>query len=114
MKNHNLGLDVPYRYRAETRTYIPDFIVLIDDGHGRADPLHLIVEIKGYRGEDAKEKKNTMETYWIPGVNNHGHYGRWAFAEFTDVWAMQSDFAAKVQAQFDAMVKSQVGTISAA
>ena len=32
--------------------------------------LHLVVEIKGYRREDAKEKKTTMETYWVPGVNH--------------------------------------------
>jgi len=63
VKNHNLGLEVPYRYGSSMRTYIPDFIVLIDDG--REDPLHLIVEIKGYRREDAKEKKATMETYWV-------------------------------------------------
>ena len=73
VKNHNLGLEVPYRYGSETRTYIPDFIVLVDDGHGEDDLLHLIVEIKGYRREDAKEKKATMETYWVPGVNNLGN-----------------------------------------
>ena len=44
----------------------------VDDGHGDDDLLHLVVEIKGYRGEDAKEKKSTMETYWVPGVNNLG------------------------------------------
>ncbi len=80
VKNHNLGLEVPYRYGSEMRTYIPDFIVLVDDGHGKEDPLHRVVEIKGYRREDAKEKKNTMEAYWVPGVNNPGNYGRWAFA----------------------------------
>ena len=69
-KNHNLGLEVPYRYGSETRKYLPDFIVLVDDGHGPDDLLHLVVEIKGYRREDAKEKKSTMETYWVPGVNN--------------------------------------------
>ena len=72
VKNHNLGLEVPYRYGSETRRYLPDFIVLVDDGHGEDDLLHLIVEIKGYRREDAKEKKSTMETYWVPGVNNIG------------------------------------------
>ncbi len=41
--------------------------MLVDDGHGNDDVLHLIVEIKGYRREDAKEKKSTMETYWVPG-----------------------------------------------
>jgi Endonuclease domain len=79
-KNHNLGLEVPYRYGSETRKYLPDFIVLVDD-EGSNDPLHLVVEIKGYRREDAKEKKSTMDTYWVPSVNHLKTYGRWAFAE---------------------------------
>lgn len=108
VKNHNLGLEVPYRYGSETRKYIPDFIVLVDDGHGDDDLLHLIVEIKGYRREDAKEKKTTMEIYWVPGVNNHGQYGRWAFAEFTDVYEMQDDFMEKVVEEFNKMIDSVV------
>ena len=91
-KNHNLGLEVPYLMGAEARRYFPDFVVLVEDGHGSENPLHLVVEIKGYRREDAKVKKETMETYWIPGVNNLQTHGRWAFAEFTDVYAMESDF----------------------
>ena len=106
VKNHNLGLEVPYRFGSENRKYIPDFIVLVDDGPGEDDLLHLIVEIKGYRREDAKEKKATMETYWVPGVNNSGKYGRWAFAEFTDVYEIESDFAAKVEAEFNQMIES--------
>ncbi|MGD0542493.1 MAG: DEAD/DEAH box helicase family protein, partial [Tepidisphaeraceae bacterium] len=79
-KNQGLNFEVPYRYLSETRKYLPDFIVLVDDGYGSDDPLHLVVEIKGYRREDAKEKKATMDTYWVPGVNHLGAYGRWAFA----------------------------------
>jgi type III restriction enzyme len=109
VKNHNLGLEVPYRYGSETRTYIPDFIVIVDDGKGWDDPLHLIVEIKGYRREDAKEKKATMETYWVPGVNNQSRYGRWAFVEFTDVYEMQSDFEKKVEEEFNKMVAPFIG-----
>jgi type III restriction enzyme len=74
VKNHNLGLEVPYRYGSETRKYRPDFIVPVDDGRGPDDPLHLVVEIKGYRREDAVEKKSTMDTYWVPGVNHLGTY----------------------------------------
>ncbi len=92
VKNHNLGLEVPYRRGSEMRTYLPDFIVRIDDGRGDNDLLNLIVEIKGYRGEDAKDKKTTMDTYWVPGVNHHRDYGRWAFAEFTDVSGMEDAF----------------------
>lgn len=105
VKNHNLGLEVPYRYGSETRRYRPDFIVLIDDGHGDKDLLRLVVEIKGYRREDAKEKKATMENYWVPGVNNLGTYGRWAFAEFTEVYQIEADFKAKVEREFNAMIE---------
>jgi hypothetical protein len=114
VKNHNLGLEVPYRYGSQARTYIADFIVLVDDGHGDADPLHLIVEIKGYRREDAKEKKATVETYWAPGVNNNGQYGRWAFAEFTDAYQIQADFTAKVESEFNKMIESVSGQATTA
>lgn len=103
-KNHSLGFEVPYRYGSEMRKYLPDFIVLVDDGHGEDNLLHLVVEIKGYRREDAKEKKATMETYWVPGVNNLGQYGRWAFAEFTEVYQMQHDFEKKIEAEFSRMI----------
>jgi type III restriction enzyme len=106
VKNHNLGLEVPYRYGSETRKYLPDFVVLVDDGHGPEDLLHLVVEIKGYRREDAKEKAATIQTYWIPGVNNLKTYGRWAFAEFREVYQIESDFAAKVKSTFDNMIES--------
>ena len=96
VKNHGLGLEVPYRMGSEARTYIPDFIVRVDDGRGADDPLHLIIEIKGYRGEDAKDKKATMDTYWVPGANGLGTFGRWAFAEFTDVHEFESEFGALV------------------
>src|SRR6267142_1293595 len=105
VKNHNLGLEVPYRYGSEMRKYIPDFIVLVDDGHDD-DLLHLIVEIKGYRREDAKEKKSAMDTYWVPGVNNSGKYGRWAFAEFAEVYQIESDFKGKVESQFNKVIGS--------
>ena len=101
-KNHNLGLEVPYQYQGEKRKYLPDFIVQVDDG--QADPLNLIVEIKGYRGEDAKVKKETMDTYWVPGVNNLKRYGRWAFVEFTDVYEMETDFAEKLEQAFGEVI----------
>ena len=106
VKNHGLGFEVPYRLGGVARKYVPDFIVLVDDGHGEDDLLHLVVEIKGYRGEDAKEKKSTMDTYWVPGVNHLGTFGRWAFAEFTDVYAMQLDFEREVEAKFNQMIEA--------
>jgi type III restriction enzyme len=106
VKNHSLGLEVPYRYGSEVRTYRPDFIVLVDDGHGDDDLQHLIVEIKGYRREDAKDKKNTMDAYWVPGVNNLRTHGRWAFAELTEVYQIEADFKAKVEEAVNDMIRS--------
>ncbi len=60
VKNHNLGFEVPYRFGGEHRKYRPDFTVLVDDDQGPDDLLHLVVGFKGYRREDAKEKKGTM------------------------------------------------------
>ncbi len=113
VKNHNLGFEVPYRYGSEMRQYRPDFIVLVDDGHGDEDLLHMVVEIKGYRREDAKEKKATMDTYWVPGVNALRAYGRWAFVEFTDVWLMQTDFSSKVEAEFNRMIDAAAPAVKA-
>ena len=104
VKNHNLGFEVPYRYQSEMRKYRPDFIVLVDDGNGPDDLLHIIVEIKGYRAEDAKEKASTMNTYWVPGVNHLATHGRWAFAEFCDIYEIEADFKAKVEGQFEKMI----------
>ena len=106
VKNHNLGLEVPYRCGSTAKTYLPDFIVQVDDGH--PDPLNLIVEIKGYRGEDAKDKKNTMNSYWIPGVNNLKSYGRWAFAEFRDVYLVESEF----EEMFDEAIRAAAPRLS--
>jgi type III restriction enzyme len=47
-----------------------------------------------------------MDTYWIPGVNNLKQYGRWAFAEFTEVHKIESDFAARVAQEFNKMLTS--------
>ena len=66
VKNHALGLEVLYRYGSQTRRYLPDFVVLVDDGCGDDDLLRRVVEVKGYRGEDAKDKKTTMDTYLDP------------------------------------------------
>jgi type III restriction enzyme len=107
VKNHGLYFEVPYNCGSESRQYRPDFIVVIEDGQNK-DPIHLVVEVKGYRRLDADDKKRTMETFWVPGVNNDGRYGRWAFAEFTDVFQMESDFASKVEEEFNKIVTEAI------
>ena len=100
VKNYNLGFEIPYSHGGEQRTYIPDFILRVDDGYGEDNPLNLIVEIKGQRLEDDKAKSEAMETLWIPGVNRLKGYGRWAFAEITNVYEIErviDDIAKRVK-----------------
>ncbi len=35
--------------------YVPNFLLLIDDGHGPKASLHLVLEVKGYRYLDAND-----------------------------------------------------------
>ena len=113
VKNHRLGLTVPYTQGPETRTYVPDFIVSVDDGRGSDDPLNLMVEIKGFRSEDAKDKKLAMESLWVPAVNNLGTFGRWAFAEFRDIFSMGSDFNSVIRNRFDHLIRVAQGDAQA-
>ena len=41
----------------------------------------------------------------MPGVNNLGRYGRWAFAEFTQVYQIEADFKEKVASRFNQMIE---------
>lgn len=91
VKNHGLGFEVPYVFMGDERAYRPDFIVHWDDGS--ADPLQLIVEIKGFRGPDAQAKKDTLESLWVPAMNNDGRFGRWGPAvEITEPFDMDKAF----------------------
>jgi len=96
VKNHNLSFTIPYTLNGEEKNYIPDFIACIDlsacghaqagDGHGPADLLNLIVEVTGEKKKDKAAKAATARTLWVPAINNHGGFGRWAFIEILDPW----------------------------
>ena len=107
VKNQGLGFEVPYKDGSTARVYVPDFIVMIDDGKGSDDPLHLVVEVKGRRDESVKLKSETMRTQWLVGVNNLGTFGRWDFAEFPEIYAMGDDLTEKIKANFGEIVDGQ-------
>ncbi len=80
------GFSIPYTLEGEERNYFPDFIARVNDGRGSADPLNLIVEVTGERKKDKEAKVATVQTLWVPAVNNQRGFGRWAFVEITDPW----------------------------
>jgi type III restriction enzyme len=101
-KNHNLGFAIRYTMNGEEKDYIPDFIACVEDGRGAHDLLSLIVEVTGEKKKDKAAKVSTARTLWVPAVNNHGGFGRWAFVEVADPWNAQNfirDFLAKAQAE---------------
>ncbi|MCL2647113.1 MAG: hypothetical protein FWD61_08925 [Phycisphaerales bacterium] len=95
-KNQNLGFFIPYSLNGQQKNYIPDFLVKLDDGHGKDDPLHLIVEVSGEAKKEKEAKVSTAEQLWIPAVNNAGTWGRWDFIEINDPWDAQKIIRAKI------------------
>jgi type III restriction enzyme len=79
VKNDRLGFEVPYVHGGQEHQYRPDFITVVDDGHGPDDPLNLVVEMKGRRDAQDDAKHDTMRSLWVPAVNATGRYGRWDF-----------------------------------
>ena len=96
VKNHNLGFNIPYVLGGEEKNYIPDFIACIDDGHGRGNLLNLLIEVTGEKKKDKAAKVATARTLWVPAVNNHRGYGRWAFIEIADPWDAENMIRAQL------------------
>jgi len=96
VKNDHLGFTVPYTINGEEKQYIPDFIVRIDDGHGKDNPLNLILEVTGEVKKEKQAKVSTAKNLWVPAVNNHGEFGRWAFLEITDPWNAGNEIKAAI------------------
>lgn len=85
VKNDHLDFTIPYTHDGVERRYVPDFVVKYDDGRGEGDPLHLIIEVTGQKRADKIVKVATARDAWVPAVNHHGGFGRWAFVEVRDV-----------------------------
>jgi type III restriction enzyme len=47
VRNDHLSFTIPYTTGGQQRSYTPDFIACVDDGHAPDDLLHLIIEITG-------------------------------------------------------------------
>jgi type III restriction enzyme len=83
-KNQGLGLQIPYSFGGGNANYVPDFIVRIRDAGD--DALNVILEVTGERKRAKAAKVATATDLWIPAVNAHGDFGRWAFLEIADPW----------------------------
>ena len=92
------SIDTPEKYAVALRKAMTDqtdaLRFLINDARGknrfRIDPDKIFIG-----GHSAGA------ILLVFGVNNLGRYGRWAFAEFTARWTIQSEFAARIEAWID-------------
>jgi type III restriction enzyme len=66
---------------------------------GTLDPLNLILEVTGARDEKKATKVSTAQDLWVPAVNNHGGFGRWAFLEIADPWDAANTLRAYLAAE---------------
>jgi len=85
VKNQNLGFTIPYVLEGDERSYIPDFIVKIK-ANENGEHLNLVLEVSGEKRKDKAAKVETAKSLWVPAVNNHGGFGKWAFIEISDPW----------------------------
>ena len=83
VKNEHLGFTIPYVLLGEHKKYVPDFLVSIEVPEGEP-PATVIIEVSGEDRDDKAAKAATARDQWVPAVNNHGGFGRWAFIEITD------------------------------
>ena len=97
VKNHNLGLEIPYIRDGEARRYRPDFLVKL------GEDVTLVLEVKGFRDHDAMLKAQAAKNRWVPAVNRHGGFGRWHFAELREI----HDFGPALDAAIDAALAQQ-------
>ena len=109
--DHDTGLSSPSQQYEKTasminavRQEVDRWRAIPDPGHWRVTPetarllqhwrRHEFSSIRPFFCQvEAVETLTWLDTYWVPGVNHLKTHGRWAFAEFTDVWQMQVDFA---------------------
>ncbi len=91
VKNFGMGFEVPYRNGGQRSVYSPDFILKVRDDDDEGEPLHLVVDVKVFHGEEAKHKATAMRNYWLPGVNRLGAFGYWQFAELRNNWDFEKD-----------------------
>jgi type III restriction enzyme len=77
VKNDRLVFFIPYRNRGVPARYVPDFIVVMDNG------MNIVVEIKGQVTDSADAKAKAAER-WCSAVSKLGQYGQWRYLLVTD------------------------------
>lgn len=87
VKNFKLHFVIPYERNGATHAYFADYIVRAKCPDGSI--LNLIVEVTGERDQKKSTKVRTATDLWVPAINNHGGFGKWAMLEIRDIHEAQ-------------------------
>ncbi len=102
VKNDHLGFAIPYAEAGRSRHYVPDFLVRLR--RREDDPIErtLILEVSGSRKDPTttRIKADTARSQWCQAVNNHGGWGRWGYAEVTDMTNAEFDLRTAIEALY--------------
>ena len=114
VKNQNLGFTIPYTLeRRGSATTSPTSSCASTTARR---PTTCSTSSSRSPGEHKKEKAAKVATardLWVPAVNNHGGFGRWAFLEITDPWdAENTDPRARPPAAAPAKAEASDGSQS--
>lgn len=77
VKNDHLDFEIPYEFGGVMHGYRPDYIIHYKqkDGH----ELNIVLEVKGYEGEQDRAKQNAAKK-WVDAVNYNKGFGKWKLA----------------------------------
>ena len=102
VKNQSLGFAIPYEHRGAAHHYVPDFVARIAMPNGAV--MNLLIEVTGKKDDKKAIKVKTTREFWVPAVNNHGEFGRWAVLEIQDIHETQNLIRASIANGFEPLV----------
>lgn len=94
VKNYQLGFTIPYERNGAAHQYFPDYIAKVELPNGEI--LNLLIEVTGEKDQKKVAKVQTATELWVPAVNNHGGFGRWAMLEIRDIHETQALIRAEI------------------
>jgi type III restriction enzyme len=77
VKNDHLDFEIPYEFGGAMHGYRPDYIIRYKQKDG--NELDIVLEVKGYEGEQDRAKQNAAKK-WVEAVNYNRGFGKWKLA----------------------------------
>jgi type III restriction enzyme len=102
VKNDHLGFTIPYIHQGRTHSYLPDFLLRLEQRPGDVVRT-LIVEVSGGRKSPGPTavKASTARDSWCAAVNNHGGFGHWGYLEVTSMNGVHDVLSSAIDALYD-------------